>query len=163
MEFPEGYPLGLTEEYRRKVFPLLLEGNFSITSLRSDIRQFVTPNYNCCAWALHRKDKWLQHSKGFLEEISLDIDKIDDSVNTYIHIYSFYGFEVCANGVLEDNFEKIVLYEKNGQRFSHVARQLKNGKWTSKLGGLEDIEHLTPYTLNGVVYGQPKVFMKRVL
>lgn len=29
------------------------------------------------------------------------------------------------------------------KEYSHIARQLKNGQWTSKVGDLEDISHKT--------------------
>jgi hypothetical protein len=39
-----------------------------------------------------------------------------------------------------ENFQKIAIYMKYGKP-CHAARQLSNGKWSSKLGGWEDIEH----------------------
>ena len=45
--------------------------------------------------------------------------------------------------------------------FTHVALQLPTGRWTSKLGGLEDIEHDTLKALEGIDYGEPVRFMKR--
>jgi hypothetical protein len=62
------------------------------------------------------------------------------------------------------HFEKIVLY---GVRVgtdivpTHAARQLVDGRWTSKLGNCEDIEHDTIEMLNGPRYGVPICFLKR--
>jgi hypothetical protein len=46
---------------------------------------------------------------------------------------------------------------------THMARQLTSGRWTSKLGELEDIEHLTLEQLSGSDYGQAVQFLKRKL
>lgn len=42
----------------------------------------------------------------------------------------------------------------------HMARQLDNGIWTSKLGNLEDIEEKLE-AIEGDVYGRVFKFMKR--
>ena len=45
--------------------------------------------------------------------------------------------------------------------WTHAARQLADGWWTSKLGPAEDIRHRTPQALAGDQYGQVVAFMKR--
>jgi hypothetical protein len=45
--------------------------------------------------------------------------------------------------------------------YTHAARQLPTGKWTSKLGKGEDIEHDTPEDVAGGVYGDVMQIMKR--
>ena len=44
---------------------------------------------------------------------------------------------------------------------THAARQLPNGKWTSKLGKAEDVEHESPEDVAGGVYGEVVQFMRR--
>jgi hypothetical protein len=44
---------------------------------------------------------------------------------------------------------------------THAARSLPNGRWTSKLGNGEDIEHITLAVLEGDLYGKVRVFLKR--
>lgn len=44
---------------------------------------------------------------------------------------------------------------------THVARQLDDGKWTSKLGSNEDIIHHTLDGLEGEKYGQVTTIMTR--
>jgi hypothetical protein len=58
--------------------------------------------------------------------------------------------------------EKVALY---GSTFlyTHAARQLLNGKWTSKLGRSVDIEHDTPDDLAGGVYGEVQQYMRRAI
>ena len=70
------------------------------------------------------------------------------------------GFLPCDTGQHEPGFDKIALYGRDGE-FLHVALQLPTGRWTSKLGSLEDIEHDTLAALEGNVYGMVTCFMKR--
>lgn len=69
------------------------------------------------------------------------------------------GFGVCQKEDLESGFEKIALFADDNVP-EHAARQLPNGRWTSKLGELEDIEHGL-HDLEGVEYGKVVMLMKR--
>jgi hypothetical protein len=60
----------------------------------------------------------------------------------------------------EPGFEKVALFS-DGLYYTHAARQLASGKWTSKLGKAEDIEHDTPDDLAGGVYGDVVQVMRR--
>jgi hypothetical protein len=57
-------------------------------------------------------------------------------------------------------FEKIAIYVLD-EKPQHAARQLPNGKWTSKLGQYEDIEHNALEGLEGSIYGYVACVMKR--
>jgi hypothetical protein len=70
------------------------------------------------------------------------------------------GFAVCEAGDAETGFEKVALYATS-TFYTHAARQLPGGKWTSKLGRAEDIEHDSADDLAGGVYGSVVLFMKR--
>ena len=54
--------------------------------------------------------------------------------------------------MLETEFEKIAVFGKDG-RWTHAARLKVDGKWTSKLGKEEDIEHNTLESMEGDLYG----------
>jgi hypothetical protein len=84
-----------------------------------------------------------------------DIDHID----SFIELFKSIGYVVCVDGLLEDSFEKICLYEKDWLP-KHAARQLPNGSWASKLGPMHDVEH-SEHALDGGDYGQISVYMKR--
>ena len=77
--------------------------------------------------------------------------------------FQILGYEPCDDGTLEDGYQKVVLYADRSGIPTHAARQLENGRWTSKLGRLEDIEHDTVEDVSGPVYGQPVQFMRRAL
>jgi len=60
----------------------------------------------------------------------------------------------------EPGYEKIVIYGAYGE-WEHAARLLSSGKWTSKLGPDEDIEHDSPQDLAGGAFGLIVRTMKR--
>lgn len=49
----------------------------------------------------------------------------------------------------------------SGFMYTHAARQLPSGQWTSKLGKSEDIQHESAEDVSGGVYGEVVEFMKR--
>ena len=61
----------------------------------------------------------------------------------------------------ESGFEKVALFA-SGTAPTHVARQLPNGRWTSKLGTREDIEH-DLHAVSGEVYGVVAMVLKRLI
>jgi hypothetical protein len=54
---------------------------------------------------------------------------------------------------------KVALYESNGF-YTHAARQLPDGRWTSKLGKAEDIEHDDPHAVAGGIYGEVARYLR---
>ena len=65
---------------------------------------------------------------------------------------------------MEAGFEKIAFYAAPDDTPTHVARQLPNGRWTSKLGSWEDIEHATERDVEGIGafrYGEARRFMRK--
>ncbi len=85
----------------------------------------------------------------------------DYSVASLIKAFESVGFVVCKlDGSLEDGIEKIAIYADDNE-YMHAARQLESGKWTSKIGKAEDIEHDAPENLAGGRYGQVVKYMKR--
>jgi len=79
------------------------------------------------------------------------------TVRTFEQVFGMHGYKVCENGVLEDGIEKIALYAKSDPdgcvRPTHAARQLPDGRWTSKLGCLEDVIHEDTNGVSGPSYG----------
>jgi hypothetical protein len=65
--------------------------------------------------------------------------------------------------VLELGYEKVALYADGNGEWTHAARQLADGWWTSKLGPDEDILYQTPQALVGDLYGQVHAIMRRTM
>lgn len=139
-------------------FPHLTGNNHQITSQPDN-------GYNCIAWAAGDTGRWWW---------PLDIDSYwpcnalnDESVEAFLSAYAILGYQECHHGRYENGFEKIAIYARYERELwlpTHAARQLPNGRWTSKLGACEDIAHLTTNDVNGPGpggYGKPVRFMKR--
>ncbi len=128
-------------------FPRLTAENHRMTSP-------PTTDYNCIAWSAGDTSRWWQPGVYWptsTEGFGLDVLE---------RAFRALGYEPCLDGALEANFEKVALFA-SGLFYTHAARQLSSGKWTSKLGQLEDIEHDTADDVAGGVYGEIACFMKR--
>src|SRR5205807_1571826 len=77
-----------------------------------------------------------------------------------IRLYESLGYQACSEATLEAGFEKVAIFG-DPMGYSHAARQLPDGWWTSKIGGMEDIEHATPDALVGDEYGVVVQVMRR--
>jgi hypothetical protein len=128
-------------------FPRLTADNHRVTSPES-------PDYNCVAWSAGDTQHWWQPGVYWPVPVaSYGLDALELAFRTL-------GYEPCPDGSLEPGFEKVALYA-SGQFYTHAARQLPSGKWTSKLGRLEDIEHDNPEDVAGGAYGEVSGFMRR--
>jgi len=116
------------------------------------------PTYNCLAWSLGIDDDVLSSFDG--HTWPGNAPRNDAFIMTVVIMYESRGFCLCTDGSLEGGYDKIALYVQ-GNKFTHVARQLENGKWTSKMGADVDIEHDAPDDLAGPCYGCVATFMKR--
>ncbi|MDR2632119.1 MAG: hypothetical protein LBC51_00660 [Treponema sp.] len=118
----------------------------------------ATKDYNCIAWALEKDDVWCWPDREGYSFWPIKNRKATQDV--FIEMFSSFGYKCCENYTLEEGYQKIIIYMKDGNP-THASRQLKNGKWTSKLGANVDIEHDCPEVLNGPVYGIATIIMRR--
>jgi hypothetical protein len=135
-------------------FPNLKYGkdkNHKVTSCR-------TARYNCIAWAADDPLNfwWPDGSDHWPTSAPYEV-----TLPAFIRAFETLGYETCDNGDLEAGYEKIVIYVDTNNEPTHAARQLRNGRWTSKLGRNEDIRHNTPTDVAGPCYGLPCRFLKR--
>lgn len=136
----------------KQSFPRLKPQNLCVTSEKTG-----PTGYNCIAWAACDPQKWWWPKKLWFWPHQA---KRELTLAAFIEAYETAGFQVCKDGGLEENFEKVAIYVKD-QKPTHAARQLTDGTWTSKLGADEDIIHKAPDDLGGGIYGQPAAFMRR--
>ncbi|MEW6252254.1 MAG: hypothetical protein AB1716_16570 [Planctomycetota bacterium] len=111
--------------------------------------------YNCIAWAANDTARWWSHSTGYVWPAPRRADP-----EALVSVFESLGYSRCGSGALEPGVEKVALYAIS-RTWSHAARQLANGEWTSKLGEDEDIQHETAECLEGPAYGTVYCFMKR--
>jgi hypothetical protein len=131
------------------LFPRLNAQNHHITSP-------PTTTYNCIAWAAGDTTNWWQPGIYW----PFPTDPLDDSLTELTRVFESLGYEKCSDGLIEVGHEKVGLYGI-GDCYTHAARQLASGKWTSKLGNEDDIEHDSPDVVAGGIYGDVMQFMKR--
>lgn len=134
--------------------PYLDRYNHSITS-DQDTR------YNCIAWAAGDQEKWWWPDEdGYWP----DRAPREATLEAFLAAFQALGYSPCPDGDLELGFSKIAIYGLTSRGVvtpTHVARQLTDGRWTSKLGPLEDIAHKHPENVNGPAYGRVCAFLKR--
>ena len=142
-------------DHLKKIFPKLATASFRVTSNRDH-------GYNCIAWAA-----------GVTHQRWWPLEKPDETywpaavpraatLEAFQAVFAALGYAVCGSEQLEVGAEKIALFADFSGLPTHAARQLADGRWTSKLGKAEDIEH-DLHDLEGDVYGTVVLVMKRPL
>ena len=144
--------LNYPDQHLKKYFPQLSSSNSRPTSDK-------TAHYNCIAWAYGIDNMWFWPDSDHQYYWPDNIRRAED-IDAFIDLFRLQNYIVCESDIYEDGFQKIALYVKDNKP-THAARQLSNGKWTSKLGVDIDIEHDTPECLNGSAYGTVAIIMKR--
>ncbi len=137
-----------------------------LPNLDSQNHRITSPckkRYNCIAWAADSDTQWWwPNNKGFWPQ---GVPR-EESLSAFVAAFATLGYEECQDGALEERYEKAALFARrdvSGDLVpTHAAKQLSNGRWTSKLGPLEDIEHMKLEDVNGPAYGVPVLFMRRV-
>ncbi len=134
-------------------FPKILAEGYRVTSPK-------TNQYNCIAWAIEIDSKWFWPDQMGQFYWPSDIPR-EATLQNFELLYKKYGYEVCDNSLAENGYLKIIVYVDSLGKPTHASRQLLTGKWTSKLGQSQDIEHNTPDALFGDAYGNIGLVMKK--
>jgi hypothetical protein len=138
-----------------QIFPGLSTGDYQITS-PSD------PDYNCIAWVVGDTRKWWWPGPDLEREYwPVGVDR-EITLAAFQTTLATLGYVGCVGEELEPGFEKVAVFAAGQGKPRHAARQLPNGRWTSKLGQGPDIEH-SLHDLEGAVYGLVVLLMKRPL
>jgi len=131
-------------------FPKLNNTNHEITS-NADSR------YNCIAWAYGEHKKWFWPMKRRYWPANITYE---ETIEAFMQLFASIGYQSCDNPLFEPEYEKVAIYALDGIP-THAARQVDNGKWTSKLGEDVDIVHDNLECLDGPLYGKTVIIMKR--
>jgi hypothetical protein len=160
MDRPKRY---LSDE-REAPFPNLRKDAYEVTSDEDWV-------YNCIAHAAGKKDfPWWpmeQETEGVFWPEGVPRK---ETVDAFVEAFGTAGFRPCEPA--EDGpgflagFEKVVLYVDAAGVPCHAAVQTAQGKWSSKLGDWEDIEHNVPEDVGAKEgdkpgYGTVKQFLIR--
>ncbi len=137
------------------IFPGLARSGYQETSARNN-------DYNCIAWAAGESHVWWWPGLDASREYWPPGVPRERTRDAFVAAFASLGYLVCEGEEPEAGFEKIALFADADGRPTHAARQLPNGRWTSKLGKAEDIEHAL-HDLEGAVYGAMVLIMKRAV
>jgi len=113
--------------------------------------------YNCIAWAAGVTDVWWWPAPGRYWPAGVPRE---ETLASSLAAFAVLGYMGGATALLEPEVEKVALYAMD-QTPTYAARQLPDGKWTSKLGPSIDIEHDTPEAVAGGVYGEVVAILSR--
>ncbi|MGH7134730.1 MAG: DUF7689 domain-containing protein [Pirellulales bacterium] len=149
---------GNDEQARRKelerCIPRLIDTGYELTSPPA-------PQYNCVAWAADdTTNRWEDVGDQWYWPPAAVIR--DGTIASLIEAFQLLGYEVCETSELESGYQKIALYGSDNA-WCHAAKQLPDGRWSSKCGFLDDITHVRLSDVYCEIYGEACCFMKRRL
>jgi hypothetical protein len=172
-----------------QAFPLLAAAGYEKTSEHTG-QPPKDGAYNCIAWAAHDSKRWWWPNS---YNYWIPWIQREEQISCFVKTFRWLGYRECSNSRLEFGFEKVALYAMHNsgspmlpptdQRDlknwipKHMARQLRDGTWTSKAGASEDIRHFTldavesygrywdaqTRTWQHIGYGCAVLFMRRLV
>jgi hypothetical protein len=116
-------------------------------------------NYNGLAWALGINYLYFDPERGYHWPLGIPRER---TITAYLKVLAEHGYELIAqDDRFEEGWEKIAVYIDGTGEPRHFARQIGNGKWTSKLVDLIDVEHDNLECLQGDVFGSINCVLMR--
>jgi hypothetical protein len=117
-----------------EAFPGLAANGYQVTSPSDS-------DYNCIAWAAGDSHAWWWPGQDAGKEYWPPGVPRERTRDAFVAAFASLGYTICESDDVESGYEKIALFAAVDGRPTHAARQLPSGRWTSKLGKAEDIEH----------------------
>ena len=137
------------DDWLKQEFPGLHLFGYQITSP-------PTPQYNCIAWAAGENNRWWWPIGKYWPGQG----RFDESVKSFVTAFAKRGYVPCESDSFEPTLEKLTIYVGSDGLVKHMARQLPDGRWTSKLGANVDIAHCLD-GLRGDRYGEVEQILCR--
>ncbi|MDX6447524.1 MAG: hypothetical protein QOH71_4598 [Blastocatellia bacterium] len=130
-------------------FENLLPGTYEIKSEWTGV-------YNCIAFAAnetHRKWWPVPFDEGRKDRYWPEGAPRTEKLKSFVRAFEICGgYRPCDDDQLENGIEKVAIFMR-GSKPTHMARQLLDGKWVSKLGDKQDIHHNSLHEVEGRIYG----------
>jgi hypothetical protein len=139
------------------LFPGLRGSGYEVQSPPDDV-------YNCIAWAAGATNtsRWWWPFGDPQRTYWPEGVPREETAEAFRQLFETLGYAVCGHAEAGPEFEKVALFADAQGCPSRAARQLPGGRWTSKLGAQEDVEHGLQ-DLEGTEYGAVVLIMKRPL
>jgi hypothetical protein len=119
----------------------------------------ATPKHNCIAYAFGDTTRWWWPKRPFYWPTAAPSEV---TVHAFEQLLAHKGYRESATEQPEDGKHKIALFVTADGRPTHMASQLKTGRWSSKIGQNVDVEHDLA-DLFGPQYGGLHKVYERVL
>ena len=132
-----------------------------------DITSEFEPKYNCIAYAAKKtSERWwpylptMPQARYFVWPVN---PEWPPNVPNFFKAFETCGFKPCKNGKHQFGYEKVAIYVDVNGGPKHMARELGDGVWYSKLGSSQDIRHHTLEALeqSQAGYGNARHFMRK--
>lgn len=146
--------------YLHRGWPKLSQAGFTI----NDVTSRWTIKYNCIAFAAKDETQpWWPVPPGASPRYYYWPPglPLEENVRSFLAAFATLGFEQCQTSGHEFGYEKVALYVDAYDSPKHMARELGDGIWYSKLGDYQDIRHHALDGVENAVYGQAKYFMRK--
>ena len=136
----------------------------------NDITSSRTPDYNCIAYAAKDETSWWWPTPPWLtamyrlprhhwpEGLSREHPP---TVENFLRAFEIQGFSRCKTEDHEYGYEKVALYVNADGTPTHMARELGDGIWHSKLGSEQDIRHYGLHAVENQEYGKASHFLRK--
>jgi hypothetical protein len=123
-----------------------------------------TIKYNCLAWAVGVQWAWfdpVDRCAGYYWPEGIEREWTIPAIRKVLARFGYK--EESSSPDLEEGYIKVAFFVDSSGEPTHFARQLENGKWTSKLGELIDVEHDALECIEGddPHYGKVQFFLKK--
>lgn len=131
-------------------FPKLAGEEFQIIGPVSD-------RYNCLAYAAgDTSQPWSDEPEDYWPpQVARN-----PSITGLENLFRWLGYKKCKGPRLEAAYQKVALYASKGL-WTHAALQTPDGRWRSKLGKGVLIEHQSPLSVTGDLYGNVYLYMRK--
>lgn len=142
-------------EHLRVIFPGLQFSPYQVASA-------AARHYNCIAWAANDSKNWWWPIGSPPRVVWPPAAARELTLDAFGSAFYSLSYLAATDETLERGFEKVAVFADADGKPTHAARQLSSGKWTSKLGQAEDIEHELR-ALEGELYGAVAMVLQRPL
>lgn len=133
-------------------FPSLNERNCQLTSPADE-------GYNCIAWAAEDPDCWWWPDPMQQKYWPTSAPRAE-TVEAFISAFGLLGYSEKTDSSVDAEKQKVAIFVNERGSPTHAARQLSDGRWTSKLGRQIDIAHELS-ALEGSAYGRVAIVLAR--